>query len=54
MAEIVRFRCKTCGHRFEAEVLDPDEKREARRRNRPTSDVHCPKCNHLEIRRGWD
>ena len=30
MTERIRFRCKNCGHRFEAVVLDEDERREAR------------------------
>lgn len=54
MTEIVRFRCNSCGHRFDAEVLDKDECREARRINRPTSALHCPECNRTDIRRGWD
>ena len=27
---VVRFRCNNCGHRFEAEVLNEDERYEAR------------------------
>jgi len=54
MTERVGFRCNNCGHRFEAEVLDEDERREARRENRPTNDVHCPECHRTEIRRGWE
>ena len=38
MPERIRFRCNNCGHRFEAEVLDEDERRQARRENRPTID----------------
>ncbi len=54
MPERARFRCKNCGHRFEADVLDEAERREARREDRPTSAVHCPECRRTDIRRGWD
>ena len=54
MTDIVRFRCNNCGHRFEVEVLDEYERREARRRDQPTSPVHCPKCNRTDIRRSWE
>ena len=54
MTELVRFRCKNCGHRFEEEILDVDEKREAQREGRPTSDVRCPECERYDVRRGWD
>ncbi len=54
MPELARFRCINCGHRFEVEVLDDDERREARRENRPTSAVHCPECYRTDVRRGWD
>jgi rubredoxin len=54
MADTIRFRCLNCGHRFEAEVLDEDEKREARRRNQPTSPIQCPECRRTDLRRGWE
>ena len=54
MTEMVRFRCLNCGRRFEAEVLDEDEKREARRRDQPLGRVSCPECKRRETRRGWD
>jgi rubredoxin len=54
MTDIVRFRCLNCGHRFQSEVLDEYERREARRRDTPTSPVHCPVCNRVDIRHGWD
>lgn len=54
MTDIVRFRCQNCGYRFETEVLGDDERREARRINRPTSAVQCPKCHRTDIRRGWE
>ena len=31
MSEIVRYRCKNCGHRFEMEVLTRAEQEQARR-----------------------
>lgn len=36
MPERIRFRCNNCGHRFKPEVLDDNERREARHENRPT------------------
>ena len=54
MTDIVRFHCNNCGHRFETEVLDKDEQREARRINQPTSPIQCPECNRTDIRRGWE
>ncbi|RZP20265.1 MAG: zinc ribbon domain-containing protein [Erythrobacter sp.] len=54
MTEVVRFRCLNCGHRFDTEVLTEEERREARREDRPTSPVHCPKCHRTDIRRGWE
>lgn len=51
MPERVYFRCNNCGHRFETEVLEENERREARRENRPTNAVHCPKCNRTDISR---
>lgn len=54
MTERVHFRCNNCGHRFEVDMLDEYERREARRENRPTTAVHCPECHRTDIRRGWD
>lgn len=54
MAETVRFRCNNCGHRFDAQVLSQQEKREAERELRPLRDVACPNCNRADIRRGWE
>lgn len=54
MADMVRFRCNNCGHKFEDEVLDQYEAREARRNNQRTSPIHCPKCNRTDLRRGWE
>lgn len=54
MPESVRFRCNNCGHRFETDVLDKEELREARRKNRSTGSVYCPKCHRTDFRRGWD
>lgn len=54
MPERIRFRCKNCGYRFETEVLDDDERREARRNNCSTNAVHCPECRRTDIRRGWE
>ena len=48
-----RFRCRNCGKKFEAEILDEDEQRETRRRNQPTSPIQCPECCRTDIREGW-
>ena len=53
MTEIIRFRCRNCGHRFETKVLDENEQRDARRTNQPTSPVCCPECMHTDLLRGW-
>ena len=54
MTEQVRYRCKNCGHRFEAEVLTEQECREAKRRDQPVSPVQCPQCRRTDIERGWE
>ena len=54
MTEKVRFRCNNCGCRFEEEILDEEEKREARREDQPTYAVQCPECKRTDVRRGWD
>ncbi|MGH8651500.1 MAG: hypothetical protein ACREYE_04660 [Gammaproteobacteria bacterium] len=54
MTELVRFRCKNCGHRFEAEVLDEHERRAAQQTRQPTAPVNCPKCNRTDFQRGWE
>lgn len=50
----VRFRCLNCGHRFEEQVLDEDERREAKRKDEPVSRVQCPECRRTDISRGWN
>jgi DNA-directed RNA polymerase subunit RPC12/RpoP len=54
MSEAVRFRCINCGERFTSDVLDEQEKMEARRRGRPTSAIRCPQCGRDDLRRGWE
>lgn len=54
MTERINFRCNNCGRRFKAEVLDENERREARREYRPNNALHCPECHRTDIRRGWD
>lgn len=50
----VPYRCLNCGERFEAEILSEEEKREYQRVSRPMGQVHCPKCNRLDVRKGWE
>lgn len=50
MTKLVQFFCRNCGNRFEAMILDDDEMREARSKNRPTSPVRCPQCNRSDVR----
>lgn len=38
---LMTFKCQSCNHRIEAEVVDKDEPRE---RDLPTSPVACPRC----------
>ena len=54
MPEIKRFRCLSCGRRFEAETLNEEERREARHNHHPTSPVYCPDCHRTDIRGGWE
>ena len=54
MSERRRYRCTNCGEKFETEVLTPDEVKRAREQRRPTSAVHCPRCNRTDIRGGWE
>jgi len=54
MSDEIRFRCNNCGNRFQAEVLSEEEKRKARREERPTSPIRCPECHRADVRRGWD
>ena len=54
MTELRRFRCLSCGRRFEAEVLTDAEKNDAERDARPLSRVRCPDCNREEVRPGWE
>ena len=50
----MRYRCLNCGERFETSILTADEVRDAKRMDQPLGQVHCPRCNRLEIRKGWD
>jgi DNA-directed RNA polymerase subunit RPC12/RpoP len=51
MAVSMRYRCLNCGNHFVCEVLSPEEVRDAQRRGRYLSAVHCPKCNRTDIER---
>jgi rubredoxin len=53
MTELKRFQCLNCGHRFEVQVLTPNERQEAKREDRPVSAVACPECRRTDIRGGW-
>jgi DNA-directed RNA polymerase subunit RPC12/RpoP len=37
----IRFICRKCGHKFEADVF---EEGEAAEKKRPTAPIRCPKC----------
>lgn len=54
MSEIKKFRCNNCGHRFEEEVLNSKERHEAILEDVVFTKIHCPKCNRLDIRSGWE
>ncbi|EJC85306.1 hypothetical protein Rleg4DRAFT_7707 [Rhizobium leguminosarum bv. trifolii WSM2297] len=53
MPEVKRFQCLNCGHRFEIDVLAPDEKKEAKRKDESVYPVACPKCRRTDVRDGW-
>lgn len=53
MSEKKRYRCQNCGERFEIEVLNENEKREAQKKNVPVYPIACPKCHRREVREGW-
>jgi hypothetical protein len=48
-----RCRCRTCGERFELDVLTEEEMRENRRKNGPGSPIACPKCRRRDLQEGW-
>jgi hypothetical protein len=54
MSECRQYRCLNCGHRFVVEVLTPEERREAQRRNQPVYSIGCPECQRTNVRLGWD
>jgi DNA-directed RNA polymerase subunit RPC12/RpoP len=51
MTERVVYQCRQCGNRFEAQVLNERETREAKKDNRPVYAVQCPHCGSRDIRR---
>jgi hypothetical protein len=51
MSERRRYRCRICDHRFEVDVLTPEEKHEAERQHRPVFPVTCPVCFRTEVHR---
>lgn len=53
MPILAQFRCLNCGQRFETQILERGEKQDYERENRPTSPVHCPKCNRTDVETGW-
>lgn len=54
MPFLTRYRCTNCGHRFEIDILSPEERREAQRRNQPTFPISCPECRRQAVRKGWE
>lgn len=54
MAVRMRYRCKSCGRRFEIDVLTREEQREAKRQGRPLKPVACPDCHRTDVREGWE
>lgn len=41
-----RYRCRNCGHQFQAEVF---ERGEAEAKRLPSGPVHCPNCNRTDV-----
>lgn len=54
MGELKRYRCNSCGHRFEVEVLTREERLDAEREGRPVYAISCPECRRTDVRPGWD
>jgi hypothetical protein len=51
MAQKVKFRCRTCGDRFEQVILDEREIEEAQRKRQPVVPTHCPRCQSQNVQR---
>ena len=51
MTEIAKYRCKSCGVRFEVQVLTERERREAERERRPVYGISCKKCGSRDVQR---
>ena len=56
MPEMKRYRCNSCGYRFEIEVFTSQEIDEAEEKGNPLlgSPIQCPECNRQDNREGWD
>lgn len=54
MPMTMRYRCLSCGSRFETSILTEEEVKDARRWDQPLGRVQCPGCNRLDTRKGWD
>lgn len=52
MTILAQYHCNNCGENFEVEILERSEKQEYERQNRPTYQIHCPKCNRTDIVKG--
>lgn len=50
MTKKARLCCRNCGHKWEQEVYEKGEEESRKVRGR---DVHCPKCNRVDIYEGW-
>jgi transposase-like protein len=53
MSNLVRYRCRNCGERFEIQILTAEEVREADRRGQRVSNAHCPRCRRTDLEKGW-
>lgn len=54
MPELKRYKCLSCGKRFEVDVLTKEERRDAEREGEPVYRIHCPDCHRTEVREGWE
>jgi DNA-directed RNA polymerase subunit RPC12/RpoP len=56
MPENKRYRCLSCGERFELEVLTHQDFEDARKRGEYInhSPIECPKCKRRDFREGWE
>lgn len=51
MSFLQRYRCRNCGHEFEAEILTEEEVRELHKQNCEPGRVRCPRCKRADVQK---